>query len=87
MRRIGEQIQGLLALGEMLDPSEPVSPGVEHVMVEIAPGVFRSLHRQRTSPASKLLRELNAAKAVHDNVKAQFTELTRRVHASRRGQR
>lgn len=87
MSRLVKNLRGLGQLAELFEPSDPVRPGVENVMVEIAPGVFRSAHRERVSPGARLLRELNSAQQVADNVRERFAELQRRVNDSRRGQR
>lgn len=71
MERLLKNLQTLGRLRDALEP--PAPPGAEHVMVEIAPGVFRSLNRQRQPPAAgRLLLELQQARAVHDNLAGQF---------------
>lgn len=87
MHRILKTLGELSTLSEMLEPSEPVKPGVEHVMLEIAPGVFRSQHRQRQRPAARLLRELAGIEQVRATVKTQFEQLQERVNERRRSHR
>ncbi len=84
-----KMLRGLGELGQLLEPNPPATkPGVEHVMVEIAPGVFKSIHRQpRPSSGARLLRELEQARSVHDHVKSKFAELSKGVRDRRRSQR
>lgn len=86
MHRVTKTLQGLQALGELFAPA-PAKPGVEHVMTEIAPGVFRSVHRVKAPPASRLLLELERARAVHDKLRGDFAHLQQRANGRRRSQR
>lgn len=79
-----EKLRTLVELGAVLEPSPPAGPaGTEHVMVEIAPGVFRSVNRQRRPASSRLLLELQQLQAVHTNLSGQFARVGQVMRATR----
>ncbi|MGV1080694.1 MAG: hypothetical protein ACOYD1_12755 [Candidatus Nanopelagicales bacterium] len=82
MHRIFNSLRALGQLADVLEPPPPA--GTEHVMVEIAPGVFRSVNRQRRAPASRLLLELEQAKQLHDNLSGEFKRVRQVLRASQK---
>jgi hypothetical protein len=86
MHRVAKNFRALGQLGQLLEQVQaPSSDPV--VMVEIAPGVFRSSAPPRRPPAGRLLEQLIRVRDLRDRVKADFEALEGRVRASRRGQR
>jgi hypothetical protein len=84
MRNPFEKLRQLVQLGEVLEPSPPPAPpGTEHVMVEIAPGVFRSVNRQRRPQSSRLLLELQQAQALHKDLSGKFARVGQAMRATR----